>query len=242
VSAPDHPAYEAGARYYGRRKGRRLRASRAALLASALTRLDIAPALAGVGPGALDPRSLFDPPAPEVWLELGFGGGEHLAAQAAAHPDIGFIGVEPYLNGVAACAQLLDAQRITNVRLLANPAEPLLSALATASIGRMFALFSDPWPKARHARRRLLRPETLAEFARILADGAELRLASDDPGYLRWMLTLVTAHPDFTWTARRAADFLIRPADWPQTRYEAKALAAGRTPVFLSFIRRPRDG
>ncbi|MSO71076.1 MAG: tRNA (guanosine(46)-N7)-methyltransferase TrmB [Alphaproteobacteria bacterium] len=242
MSASDADARDPGPRYYGRRRGRRLRASRAALLAAPLARLDISPALAQASPGTLDPNGLFDPAPAQVWLELGFGGGEHLAEQAAAHPGIGFIGVEPYLNGLAACVQRLAAERLTNVRLLPNPAEALLTALAPASIGRLFVLFSDPWPKARHARRRLLRPETLAEFARILADGAELRLASDDPGYLRWMLTHMTAHPDFAWTARKPQDFLLRPEDWPPTRYEAKALAAGRTPVFLRFLRRARIG
>ena len=141
---------------------------------------------------------------------------------------------------MAACAQQIEAQGLRNIRLLGEPAEGLLAALKPASIGRLFALFSDPWPKARHARRRLTRPETLDHFARILADGAELRLATDDPGYQRWLLSLVPLHPAFSWTARRAEDFRQRPQDWPPTRYEAKALSAGRTPIYLTFKRRNR--
>jgi len=188
--------------------------------------------------GRLDPRPLFPAGASAVWLEIGFGGGEHLAEQAARHPEIGFIGSEVFENGVAKLLAEIDRRRLGNVRLFANDARPLIEALAPASIGRVFILFPDPWPKQRHHKRRLVAAPTLDCLAEIMQAGAELRLATDDPGYLLWMLEHATAHPCFVWLARRPADWRERPPDWPPTRYEAKARAAGRTPVFLRFARR----
>ena len=182
--------------------------------------------------------SLFPAGASAVWLEIGFGGGEHLAEQAARHPEIGFIGSEVFENGVAKLLAEIDRRRLGNVRLFANDARPLIEALAPASIGRVFILFPDPWPKQRHHKRRLVAAPTLDCLAEIMPAGAELRLATDDPGYLVWMLEHATAHPGFVWLARRPADWRERVPDWPATRYEEKARAAGRTPAFLRFIRR----
>jgi tRNA (guanine-N7-)-methyltransferase len=188
--------------------------------------------------GLLDPPRLFDVQREAVWLEIGFGAGEHLAAQAEAHPDIGFIGCEVFENGVARLLGDITRGGLDNIRIFPDDARLLLDRLGPASIGRTFILFPDPWPKARHHKRRLVGRATLDRLAVVLQPGAELRLATDDRDYLAWMLEETTAHPGFVWTARRPADWRERPADWPATRYEAKARAAGRTPAFLRFIRR----
>jgi tRNA (guanine-N7-)-methyltransferase len=191
-------------------------------------------------PGQLDPRRLFDGEINDVWLEIGFGGGEHLAAQAEAHPLVGFIGAEPYINGIASLLQAIRARGLRNTRLWPHEGEELLEALGSGSIGRVFVLFSDPWPKIRHHKRRFIGTETVMALARILRDGGELRVATDDAGYLSWILGHILAHPAFEWTARSPADWRDRPADWPATRYEAKARAAGRAAFFLRFRRRIR--
>jgi tRNA (guanine-N7-)-methyltransferase len=190
--------------------------------------------------GTLDPARLFDPAPANVWLEIGFGGGEHLAAQAAAHRDTGIIGCEVFQTGVVKLLSQVEALHLDNVRILADDARLLLAVLPDASLGRAFILFPDPWPKQRHHKRRLVAGDTLAALARVLKDGAELRLATDDADYLRWMLARVTAHPDFEWLVDGPADWRTRPEDWPATRYEAKAIAAGRRPVFLRLRRRVR--
>lgn len=223
-------------RFYGRRRGRPLRDGQRQLTETLLPRLAIA--LPACGP--LDPRALFPFPTRAVWLEIGFGGGEHLAAQAAQHPEIGFIGCEVFENGVARLTAAVARQGIANIRIFAEDARLLLAALPPASIGRVFVLFPDPWPKLRHHKRRLVTPETLDRFGEIIEGDGELRLATDDPGYLGWMLDCATGHPDFRWCARRPSDWRSRPEDWPPTRYEEKALAAGRQPAFLRFVRRGR--
>ncbi len=222
---------------YGRRRGRPLRPGRRRLLAELLPRLAVPLPAAGE---ALDPATLFAPPPEDVWLEVGFGGGEHLAAQARARPEIGVIGCEPYVNGVARLLSLVDRDGLDNVRILADDARPLIEALAEASIGRVFLLFPDPWPKARHHKRRFVVRAMLDSLARIMKDGAELRLATDDGDYLCWMLERALAHPDLEWLARRPDDWRRRPADWPPTRYEAKALGQGRRCTYLRFARRAR--
>jgi tRNA (guanine-N7-)-methyltransferase len=190
--------------------------------------------------GPLDPRGLFAAPVDAVWLELGFGGGEHLAAQAAAQPSRGMVGCEVFENGIVKLLGDVKRRGLANVRLFVDDARVLIASLADASLERVFILFPDPWPKQRHHKRRLVSPAMLDALARLLCDGGELRLATDDMDYLRFMLESATAHPAFEWLARRPQDWRGRPADWPATRYEAKALAAGRRPVFLRFRRRPR--
>lgn len=221
---------------YGRRRGRPLRKQRTGLLQTLLPRLELT-VPAG---GRLDPAAVFDRPVRDVWFEVGFGGGEHLAAQAEANPDVGFIGCEPFVNGVASLLQHVEARGLGNIRIVPDDARPVLDALPDASVGRAFVLFPDPWPKARHAFRRFIGPDNLPRLARVLKDGAELRLATDDRQLSRWMLEHAWRHPDFAWTAQGPEDWRARPADWPQTRYEQKALLAGRRPVFLRFRRRPR--
>jgi tRNA (guanine-N7-)-methyltransferase len=191
-------------------------------------------------PHGLDPAALFDPAPGRVWLEIGFGAGEHLAEQAAAHPDIGIIGCEPFINGVARLLVRVEAESLANVRVMQDDARLLLAALGPETLDRGFVLFPDPWPKTRHHKRRIVAPDTLDHMARALRDGAELRVATDDPGYKGWILRHVLAHGAFEWTARRPGDWRARPGDWPATRYEEKAGEAGRTPVFLRFLRRPR--
>ena len=222
--------------FYGRRRGRPLRAGQAE------RKTGLLPQVAFTLPddGELEPSALFAPPPREVWLEIGFGGGEHLAEQAERHPDIGFIGCEVFENGIVKLLGEIERRGLGNIRVYADDARGLLAALRPGSIGRVFVLFPDPWPKARHHKRRLIMPTTLDRLAEIMADRAELRLATDDPSYLGWVLEHVTEHPAFAWTARRPSDWRQRPADWPATRYEAKARKAGRTPAFLRLERRSR--
>lgn len=221
---------------YGRRRGKRLRAGRQALVDRLLP--DLAIEIEGLAPGALDPRTLFPFQVSDVWLEIGFGNGEHLVHQGEANPDIGLLGAEPYLAGVARMVAHVHERGLENVRLHVDDARLLLTALADASIGRLFTLFPDPWPKTRHHKRRLVTEATVLEVARVLAPGAEWRLATDDMGYCRWMLRHLTGRVEFAWLAEGAADWRRRPADWPETRYEAKARASGRAAVFLRFRRR----
>lgn len=213
-----------------------MRPGRQRLVADLLPHLSIT--LPGDGP--LDPRTLFDGPVRDVWLEVGFGAGEHLAAQARANPDVGIIGCEPYIAGIAALLGTLAEAERARVRVFTDDARLLIEALADASIGRAFVLFPDPWPKTRHHKRRFIDGATVAALARVLADGAELRLASDHLEYARWMLDHVRRDGAFEWLARRPGDWRARPGDWPETRYEAKARAVGAAPVFLRFSRRSR--
>jgi tRNA (guanine-N7-)-methyltransferase len=185
----------------------------------------------------VDLPALFPRPVEAVWLEIGFGGGEHLSAQAEAHPEIGFVGCEVFENGIARLTTAIARRGLANIRVFPEDARLLLAALPENSIARTFILFPDPWPKMRHRKRRLVARPALDELARIMAPGAELRLATDDPDYLAWMIEAATAHPGFRWTARTAADWRDRPEDWPPTRYEEKAISAGRTPIFLRFVR-----
>ena len=224
-------------RLYGRRRGRPLRPGQRHLSETLLPLL----AISLPQRGRLNPATLFPAGVSAVWLEIGFGGGEHLAEQAERHPDIGFIGCEVFENGIARLLGEIDRRGLGNVRLFTNDARLLLEALEGASIERVFVLFPDPWPKQRHHKRRLVAPAVLDHLAEIMPEGAELRVATDDPGYLGWMLEHSTAHAGFVWLARRSADWRERPPDWPPTRYEQKARDAGRTPVFLRFARRLRQ-
>jgi tRNA (guanine-N7-)-methyltransferase len=221
--------------FYGRRKGRALRPGRQRLLEELLPQIGI-----DVTADRIEPEALFGQPLRDIWLEVGFGGGEHLAEQARRHPDVGMIGCEPFMNGVARLLSEIDRDGVENIRVYTDDARDLIDRLPDASIGRAFVLFADPWPKARHHRRRFIGPENLDRLARIMKDGAELRLASDQMPLIRWMLFHAANHPAFEWTARRPVDWRSRPADWPPTRYEAKALAKGIACIYLTFRRRPR--
>ena len=219
--------------FHGRRKGRALGKRRTRLLETLLPQFSVALPESG----RLDLGALFPGGGP-VWVEIGFGGGEHLAWQAEQHPETGFVGVELFVNGIASLLRHIDERRLSNVRVLAEEAGAVLAALPDAAVGRLFALFPDPWPKARHHKRRLIRPAILDEIARVLAPGAEFRFATDHGGYCRWTLARLLAHPGLAWPAETAADFRARPADWPATRYEQAAAAEGRPATYLTFVRR----
>jgi tRNA (guanine-N7-)-methyltransferase len=181
---------------------------------------------------------LFPRPVDEVWLEIGFGAGEHLAWQAKANPAVGLIGCEPFVNGVAQLLGRIEEEGLGNVRLHAEDALPVIDWLPAASLGRVFILFPDPWPKARHHKRRLVAPQTLARLARVMRPGAQLRLATDIGDYARASLMAFGQTQAFEWLAEGARDWRERPPDWPRTRYEAKAIDQGRKPVYLTFLRR----
>ncbi|MEM7023972.1 MAG: tRNA (guanosine(46)-N7)-methyltransferase TrmB [Pseudomonadota bacterium] len=217
---------------YGRRQSQRLRPGRRRLLAEVLPKVE----LALPESGGIDPGQLFADGRP-LWLEIGFGGGEHLAAQAAAHPDRGLIGCEPYITGVARLLAIAETEGLTNLRVVVDDARLLLAALPDGCLERIFVLFPDPWPKVRHHKRRIVNPTTAAEFARLLQPGGELRLATDDMPYARAMLLALQPVQQLRWLADTAADWRSRTPDWPATRYEEKARAARRSCVYLRFQR-----
>jgi tRNA (guanine-N7-)-methyltransferase len=226
-------------RVYGRRRGRTLKGKASELYETGLEALTVklpAPDTE-LDPPRIDPTTLFATPPVEIWLEIGFGGGEHLAAQAAQHPDIGFIGCEPFINGVSSLLVLLDENEVQNVRIVTEDARLLLRALPVASIGRAFLLFPDPWPKRRHEGRRFVNPEALDLLARVLADNAEFRVATDHAVLQEWMPERIGEHPAF----QLEISVTERPEDWAATRYEAKALRAGRRPIYLTYRRKPRE-
>ncbi|MEZ5892394.1 MAG: tRNA (guanosine(46)-N7)-methyltransferase TrmB [Parvularculaceae bacterium] len=216
---------------YGRRQGKPLRQRQAQLMDELLPRVAVPVS------DRVDPKTLF-PRGKEAWLEVGFGGGEHLAWHAGRNPDVLMIGAEPFLNGVARLLVDVDEQKLDNVRVHFGDARPLIEALPDASLSRVFVLHPDPWPKKRHYKRRMISPWFFAEAARLLRPGGELRVASDIRDYIRWTLMHAQHAADFEWTAARAADWKTRPGDWPQTRYEAKSLREGRTPAYLTFRRK----
>lgn len=216
-------------RLYGRRQARPLRKGRKALLEDLLPTVSFEP-------GA-DPASLFAERKSEHWLEIGFGAGEHLAAQAAAHPEVGLLGVEFFVDGVASMLRYIEEQDLSNVRLHRGDGRAVLEALPDASMARVFLLHPDPWPKRRHARRRFVQPQTLDQFARVLPAGGELRIATDHPAYLDWTLMHMAARDVFRWRATRADDWRRRPEDWPGTRYGEKAEREGRRCTYLRYLR-----
>jgi tRNA (guanine-N7-)-methyltransferase len=219
--------------FFGRRKGHRLRSHQAGLIDSLLPRL----ALDVGAPAPGDLADLFPVPADAVRLEIGFGGGEYLAAQAQAHPRTGFIGCEPFVNGMAKALALIEARALANIRLHLGDAVALIDWLPPASLAGIDLVYPDPWPKRRHWKRRFVQERTIAEMARILAPGGEFRFVSDVPDYAAWTLARVLRSPDFEWTAECADDWR-RP--WPgfvATRYEAKAVREGRVPCYLVFRR-----
>ena len=221
-------------RLYGRRKGRPLRLGQAELLEEVFPRLEIPLSQ------DFDPASLFPGQMKEIWLEIGFGKGEHLCAQASAHPDVGLLGCEPFINGFAAALQQIEDDDLKNIRLLMDDARKLLDVIQEATIDRVFVLHPDPWPKRHHAKRRFFNADNLSNLAKAMKDGAELRLATDDPAYSAWALMQIERHPHFEWRAHQARDWQNRPSDWPMTRYGEKALKQGRSIAFFNFWRRPR--
>jgi tRNA (guanine-N7-)-methyltransferase len=220
---------------YGRRHGKRLRPNQRRLLDELLPALRVPGVDRFENPGRTPlARSALFPGRRTVWLEVGFGGGEHLVHQALAHPDVGLIGCEPFVNGVAMALGRLEAARPGNVRLHAGDARDLIELLAEAVLGRVFLLYPDPWPKARHHRRRFMNPANLALLRPAMAPGAELRVATDIADYAEHAIEAAAAAPGFR---RVEHDPAIPWEGWPGTRYEAKALKAGRRPHYLTFVR-----
>ncbi len=172
-----------------------------------------------------------------LWLEIGFGGGEHLAAEAKAHPEAGYIGCEFFLNGIAKALARIDADQLHNVRLHDGDARAVIEALPTESLKGVYLLYPDPWPKRRHRARRFLSPETLKSLARVMRPGAELRFATDIDSNAGWALAQVLRASDFSWNPLCAADWRVPWEGWTPTRYEAKALRSGRRPVYFTFVR-----
>lgn len=224
--------------HYGRRRGRKLRSERQRLLDTLLPELR----LPVTGFGNVDSTKLFEvrEKFSNLWLEIGFGQGEHIAAQAQINSDTLLIGCEPYVNGVSSLLRTIDAEAIDNILIHDEDARVLLDDLPDSSVGRLFLLFPDPWPKSRHNKRRFISMPNLDRIARILQDGAEFRFATDHPGYARWALWHTLNHTEMEWPAECAADWRDRPPDWQATRYEEKALADGRACTYLSFRRRDR--
>jgi tRNA (guanine-N7-)-methyltransferase len=230
MSEDDHKRTGA---FFGRRKGHPLRPRQAALFDTLLPRL----ALDLAAPAPKDLRALFGG-VDDVRLESGFGGGEHLIAQAKCHPRTGFVGIEPFVNGMAKALAAIEERKLENIRLHHGDATDLLAWLPAASLARFDLLYPDPWPKRRHWKRRFVQDESVAAIARIVRPGGEFRFASDIPDYVAWTLMRLQRSSDFAWIAERADDWR-RP--WPEfsgTRYEAKAKREGRVPCYLIFRRK----
>ncbi|MGI9386306.1 MAG: tRNA (guanine(46)-N(7))-methyltransferase TrmB [Methyloligellaceae bacterium] len=224
-------------RLYGRRRSRKLSPRQKEICDNLLPELRID---LGKSVGE-DLCGLFTMPVSDVWLEIGFGAGEHLAWQADNHPQIGFIGCEPYVNGVAKLLLRIETGGLQNIRILDDDARLLFGWLPKASIGRIFLLFPDPWPKRRHRKRRFVTHILLDDLGRIMRQGAILRIASDIGGFVRSTLSVMAHHDEFQWLDNGPSDWRRRPDDWPATRYEQKAICAGRRPVYLTFAHRRRS-
>jgi tRNA (guanine-N7-)-methyltransferase len=234
MSGHDHHAASRDRAFFGRRKGHRLRSRQLDLMSTLLPRL----ALAIDEPPPNELAGLF-PRRPEaVRLEIGFGGGENLVAEATAHPQVGFIGCEPFVNGMAKILALIDAAAVDNIRLYAGDAIDLLAWLPDASLDEVDLLYPDPWPKRRHWKRRFVQDHTIAMLARVLRGDGLFRFATDVPDYTAWTLERLMRAPDFMWTAERAEDWRKPWAGFHGTRYEAKAKREGRTPCYLEFRRK----
>ena len=229
---------EAQRAFFGRRKGHKLRAHQADLIEHLLPRLT----LDITGPRCTDLARLFDPPADDVRLEIGFGGGEHLIAEARAFPNTGFIGCEPYVNGMAKILTLIEAGDIGNIRLFAGDAAELLAWVPARSLARIDLIHPDPWPKRRHWKRRFVQDSTIAAMARALARGGEFRFVSDISDYCAWTLSHFMRTSDFVWTAERATDWRQPWADYTMTRYGRKAEREGRNAAYLIFKKTDESG
>ncbi|RAI57615.1 tRNA (guanine(46)-N(7))-methyltransferase TrmB [Roseicella frigidaeris] len=239
MTTADRPPLAEGIpdRLYGRRRSHPLRPRQQRLLDETLPRLRLAPAAAG------EPRAAFAIPVEALWLEVGFGGGEHALAHVGANPGIGYIAAEVFENGLCSLLSRLvvEGEEASgplppNLRLWPQDARHLLGLLPAASLDRLFLLFPDPWPKARHAKRRFVNPGLLPLVARAIRPGGEWRIASDDPTYQAWTAEVLAAQDLF----EAPPPARTRPEGWPPTRYEAKALREGRQPLYWSLRR--RDG
>jgi tRNA (guanine-N7-)-methyltransferase len=218
-------------RFYGRRKGKALRRGKLELMDELLPSLAIAVPAQGA---LLDPLALFPNHPRDIWLEVGFGAGEHTAAQARANPDIGLIGSEVFLNGLGGLLKHVAADKLDNIRIFPEDVRRLLPSLPDNCLGRVFVLFPDPWPKKRHATRRFIGPENLDMLSRLIRKGGELRIASDHPIYIDWALEQMGLRQDFA----PVLNTRQRPGDWPPSRYEQKALEKGITCAYMAWERK----
>jgi tRNA (guanine-N7-)-methyltransferase len=223
----------AGGSFFGRRKGHKLRVHHADLIEHLLPRLSLDTS----SPAPLELAALFDRPVADVRLEIGFGGGEHLVAEALAFPDTGFIGCEPYVNGMAKILAQIEARQIANIRLYAGDAAELLGWMPSRSLARVDLIHPDPWPKRRHWKRRFVQDTTVAALARVLKPAGEFRFVSDIDDYCAWTLAHLARAPDFIWTAERACDWRLPWPGYTMTRYGAKAAREGRVAAYLRFRR-----
>lgn len=229
--------------FFGRRQGRRLRKAKSTLMDNFLPKVKL---------DANNPLS-FPQPVSEIYLEIGFGDGDHLAGHSCAHPNVGYIGAEVFKNGIANLLSLMTGikqnddveedirllpERSDNIRIWDDDIRLLFPLLPDACLDRVFLLFPDPWPKKRHAARRFINPQNLKTLARIIKKGGILRVTTDHMTYKFWTLRQMHENEDFEWTATCGNDWKKEPADWVQTKYQRKAIREGRRPVFLDFVRK----
>jgi tRNA (guanine-N7-)-methyltransferase len=219
-------------KFFGRRKGRPLGDQTLAVVDTLLPALRITPDFEG---GVVHPSVFFETPSKDYGLEIGFGGGEHLAFRASQHREMAFIGVEVFLNGVASLLLQIGEQKLSNIKIYPEDARPFLNLLEPSSLSAIYVLFPDPWPKARHHRRRIIQADRVALFAHLLKPGGELLLATDVPDYLAWMEEVMAASSDFR--LKQTYTTQSKPAHWPLTRYEEKALKKGRFGTYLLLER-----
>jgi len=227
-------ASERAGAFFGRRKGKKLRAGQDELIQNLLPAIRAIP---GQDLPSQFPNRAAREASGEIWLEIGFGGGEHLAAQARAHRDVNIVGCEPFVNGMAKLLAVIEHEGLDNIRVWDDDVTDLLPTLPDASFDRVYILYPDPWPKRRQRKRRLVSDEMLETLARVMKPGAELRFASDIDDYIGWVLTRILRSRHFRWTATRADDWRKAYEGWPGTRYEAKAIREGRVPSYLTFVR-----
>lgn len=224
-----------GSRVYGRRLAKPLKKTSGARLREYFPKHSLS-----LDDNLSNLAGLFDHNPSDIWLEIGFGKGEHLIAQAKANPHIGFIGCEPFINGVSGLVDHMVRDNVTNIRFFMDDARLLMDAMEENSISRGFILFPDPWPKKKHHKRRIVSPGNLVVISRLLKDNAELRIGTDHHDYCRWILARLMENSDFNWKSDHPDQWHQRPDDWPPTRYEQKALTVGRKSAYMTFIRRPR--
>ena len=218
-------------RLYGRSSGHKLRPAQQQLIDTLL------PAIAVPAEGEIGSRRLFGDDRP-LHLEIGFGSGEHLAARADLLPDHGLIGCEPFINGVAAALAHIRDRQLANVRIWRGDALDVLRRVPDGALSFVYLLHPDPWPKARHSKRRMINDGPLELIAAKLKAGGELRVATDHPTYLEWALMVMQRHSErFEWLAEKPSDFLEPPGGWLETRYGAKSRREGRRPYYLSYRR-----
>lgn len=241
--APERPGRRKGERpsgnppppeaapFYGRRHGKTLREHHASLMETLLPHLSV-PA------GQIDLADLFGREVGGYRLEIGFGGGEHLAQRAGENPEVGFIGCEPFVNGVAKALALVEENNLANVRIHANDAGRLIDRLPTGAIARVDLLYPDPWPKRRQNKRRFVSDQMLKRLARVLPSGGLFCFATDIDDYAAWTLARIARSPDFAWAAQAGADWLAPWQGWRSTRYEQKARREGRPSGYFTFVRR----